>query len=215
MNSKIYKITNDINDKIYVGKTTSSIEERFKQHLIDARKSRQEKRPLYNAINLYGAEHFSIELIEECDISLENEREQYWIGYYRGYEDGYNATKGGDGKILYDYQLIENYIKQGKTTKEIIALVGCCADVVHKVAKQSNSSLNTNNILEKNKIAVAQYDLNGNYIQSFDSMRAGARWICENGYSQSTPSGVSFKISEACNGKRKTAYGYIWRKSNL
>ena len=212
MNSKIYKITNDINDKIYVGKTTSSIEERFKQHLIDARKSRQEKRPLYNAINLYGAEHFSIELIEECDISLENEREQYWIGYYRGYEDGYIATKGGDGKILYDYQLIENYIKQGKTTKEIIALVGCCADVVHKVAKQSNSSLNTNNILEKNKIAVAQYDLNGNYIQSFDSYADAARWLYSQGKISKISSGVRSHIGEVCNGTRKSAYKYIWRR---
>lgn len=83
----------------------------------------------------------------------------------------------------------------------------------------SSSSKDYKTPIEKKQsnltIQIEQYDKNNNYIQSFDSMRAGARWICENGYSQSTPSGVSFKISEACNGKRKTAYGYIWRKSNL
>ena len=64
-------------------------------------------------------------------------------------------------------------------------------------------------------VQIDQYDKENNYIQSFSSIREGARWICENGQSSSTPSSVSTKISEVCNNKRKTAFGYIWRKSNL
>ena len=67
MKSRIYKIVNDVNSKVYVGKTTFTLEKRFKEHLSDATKRVEEQRPLYNAINKYGAEHFSIVLIEECD----------------------------------------------------------------------------------------------------------------------------------------------------
>lgn len=102
----IYKIVCDLNDKVYVGKTNLSIEERFKQHIADSFRRRMEARPLYRAMRKHGVEHFSIEQIEECSPKEASAREQYWIGYYRGYEDGYNATKGGDGKLLYDHEMI-------------------------------------------------------------------------------------------------------------
>ena len=101
MKSSIYIITNDINDKVYVGKTMHSIEKRFKEHCKDSKKERNEKRPLYNAMNKYGIKHFKISLLEECDSENAEEREIYWIEYYNSYKNGYNATKGGDGKTLH------------------------------------------------------------------------------------------------------------------
>ena len=65
--SYIYKITNDINNKIYIGKTDFSIEKRFKEHCRDACKTRNEQRPLYAAMQKYGIDHFNITLIEETD----------------------------------------------------------------------------------------------------------------------------------------------------
>ena len=56
----IYKITNDINGKIYIGKTYNSIEKRFKEHCKDRLKRKCEQRPLYSAMNKYGIEHFYI-----------------------------------------------------------------------------------------------------------------------------------------------------------
>lgn len=97
----IYKITNDINGKIYIGKTEFSLEKRFKEHCQDAFRERCEKRPLYAAMRKYGIEHFHIELIEETNIP--EEREKYWIDYYNTYKYGYNATIGGDGSCLYDH----------------------------------------------------------------------------------------------------------------
>lgn len=46
----IYKITNDINDKVYIGKTEFAIEKRFKEHCQDALKAKSDNRPLYSAM---------------------------------------------------------------------------------------------------------------------------------------------------------------------
>ena len=100
----VYLITNKINNKKYVGKTELSIKARWKQHIKDSKKEQCETRPLYRAIRKYGAEHFSICKIDTGHGNELNSREQYWIQYYNTYEDGYNATLGGDGKILYDYE---------------------------------------------------------------------------------------------------------------
>ena len=73
----IYKITNIINNKIYIGKTSYSVEDRFKQHIKDSVKDRCEKRPLYNAMNKYGVENFTVETIGEYPEEQLNEKEQY------------------------------------------------------------------------------------------------------------------------------------------
>ena len=131
----IYKITCDINNKIYVGKTNLSIEERFQQHKLDSRKEHIEARPLYRAMNKYGFEHFSIEKIEECKPEEASSREQYWIGFYRGYEEGYNATKGGDGKCLFDHSEVVELYNLGYTVAQISNKVNCDRTTVSRILK--------------------------------------------------------------------------------
>ena len=66
-NAKIYKITNDHNNDIYIGSTTSTLIKRFSQHKCDAIRERGNfNRPLYVLINEIGIERFRIELIEDC-----------------------------------------------------------------------------------------------------------------------------------------------------
>ena len=108
----IYKIINNINQKIYIGKTSSTIEKRFKEHCNDSKKERYEKRPLYDAMNKYGIENFTVEKVEEVENDeIASEREIYWINKLRtyiGFNDcnGYNATLGGDSKRYYNYEEI-------------------------------------------------------------------------------------------------------------
>lgn len=117
----IYKITNEVNGKSYIGKS-SNIEERWKYHLSHYNCITNYDKPLYRAFRKYGKEHFSFEIIEimnEDDYNNKsNEREIYWISYYNTYHFGYNATKGGDGGLTYDMQ--ERF---GKLTKEEVLYI--------------------------------------------------------------------------------------------
>lgn len=95
----IYKITNDINNKIYIGLTNlQNPIDRWTKHLSDMNNAiLYSKRPLYEAMHKYGTEHFHFEIIEETNNP--SEREQYWIKTLRtyiGFSDckGYNATLG-------------------------------------------------------------------------------------------------------------------------
>ena len=102
----IYKITNLINNKCYIGKTLNTIQERWREHCSDYKKRDEEKRPLYSAMNKYGIENFKIEEIEQCNEDIVNDREKYWIEYYGSFKKGYNATLGGDGKAYLDRKLL-------------------------------------------------------------------------------------------------------------
>lgn len=215
MSAYIYKIENDINNKIYVGKTLETIEARFKIHINDSKKENCKHRPLYRAMNKYGIEHFKISILEECEPKFLNNREIYWIEKLGTYHNGYNATLGGDGKILYDYDTIAELLKEGKYHNEVAKIIGCSVDTVSKVAKLYNipniiSSAAQTMIDSKQK--VFQYDLNNNYIQSFDSYSEAAKWLLDNGYCKGTLSSARSHIGEVANGKRKSAYKFLWKK---
>lgn len=213
MKGKIYKIYNDVNDKLYIGKTVSSIEKRFQEHCYDSKKERCEKRPLYNAMNKYGIEHFFIELIEECDLKELSEKEIYWIGYYNSYKNGYNATLGGDGKILYDYDLIIQLYQNGLTGKEIANQLVCDIDTVRKALLSAGLNPNDNMIkLLSKKVEMHDKETN-ELLKIFDSQMDAGRWLKENNKTEDKKlSRVSGRIGDVCNGKRKTAYGYKWKR---
>lgn len=218
MKGLIYKIINDINNKIYVGKTTLSLEERYKIHLSDSKKENVINRPLYSAMQKYGQEHFSIHLIEECPIEILDEREQYWIKKLNSFHFGYNATLGGDGKILYNYSFIANLIKQQELSqKEIANIVGCCVDTIKKVEQLIGiKAIRKSNLLQQqmkeSSIPVCQYNKDGDWLRDFSSYADAARWLYDNQIIQKLSSGVRSHIGEVCMGKRKSAYGYIWKK---
>ena len=92
----IYKFTNLINGKIYVGQSRN-IERRYKDHLNRAKNnfaSNNEYNTLiHKAIRKYGVENFSFEILEECSIKELNNKEEYWINYYNS-KDNYVGALG-------------------------------------------------------------------------------------------------------------------------
>lgn len=98
----IYKITNRINGKLYVGQTTQTLQERWQQHVWDASKPRCRHYPFYRAMCKYGKESFQIESIcEATSIEELNELEQYWISMLQTTDRlrGYNVAPGGYGHL--------------------------------------------------------------------------------------------------------------------
>ena len=216
--NKIYKITNLVNHKVYIGKTQLSIEERFKEHVRDSRRECEEKRPLYDAMNKYGVENFVIELIED-NISDEdiNNKEQFYIKQYNSYigfenSNGYNATLGGDGRKYKNWNL-----------QEIIDLYNngnSCAAIARQLNLDSSyiSKLLTNNgikIISSGERAIKQHghvvyqlDIDTNeVINKFDSI--GQANIA---FGKDRKNGT---IRDALNGRRghHNAYGYKWSYS--
>lgn len=101
-NCGIYKITNLINGKCYIGQSTY-IPKRWKNHLISVNNpnSKEYYYPLYQAMRKYGSNNFKFEIIENCLPKELNEKEQYWILYYNSYKEGYNQNEGGNSASHY------------------------------------------------------------------------------------------------------------------
>lgn len=199
----IYKITNTINNKVYIGKTVESIEERWKEHCHDYKRHRCEKRPLYNAMNKYGIENFTIAEIEQCDLSILNEREIYWIKFFNSYETGYNATKGGDGTVSADYDLIYKLYQHYKLMSVVMDLTGYDRSTVAKALESYGIDKNTRKV---NSIAaiskpVAKCDLKtGEVLEVYPSVVEAER-----------QNGNPWHIADVCKGKRKSCKGYSWK----
>ena len=86
----IYKITNLENEMCYVGQA-NNLADRWKQHIkrgIGAETPTKNK--LYPAMMAFGPENFSFEVIEECEKTLLNEREDFWQDYFKAKEFGYS-----------------------------------------------------------------------------------------------------------------------------
>lgn len=210
----IYQIVNDINDKIYVGKTENSIEKRFKQHCRDAFRRQCEQRPLYSAMRKYGIEHFHAELIEETD--KPEEREIYWIEQKRSFKNGYNATLGGDGKKYIDYDLVIATYQELQSMKDTAVKLNISIDSVSNILHANNIPIisSTKIIQKKYGKIVNMYDLNNNFIQTFPSTTAAARYMVENHLTGCKLTTIKQHIAEVCVGKRKTAAGYKWKYCN-
>lgn len=94
---KIYKLTCLKNQKVYIGQTSHDLQERLKMHKWFSKQERAKGLKIYKAINEFGIENFSIELLEEVNKEEANQREVYWINFYNSVEEGLN-TKGSLGK---------------------------------------------------------------------------------------------------------------------
>lgn len=100
----IYKATNIINGKVYIGKTKRLLEERIREHKRDMQEL---KYYFYNALNKYGFSNFTWETIDTALTPEElNEKERYWINHYKSHDDkfGYNSTLGGEATWFDNHQ---------------------------------------------------------------------------------------------------------------
>ena len=196
----IYLITNKENGKQYVGKTAFTIENRWKEHCKNFQYLRDDM-PLHKAMLKYGRDCFSIEEVEQCDNMLLDEREQYWISYYDTYNNGYNATLGGEGAVKFNQQEISELWNSEKTIAEICEIIGAERHTVGKVL--SALGVTTQQMKERgNGRPVLQYSLDGNFIRRYSSITLATQNMGKDNISN---------IRSCCNKTSTSAYNYLWK----
>ena len=147
MRGFIYKITNKVNGKSYIGQTIQSVKERFYQHCATKCSQAILNMVIHKAITKYGKSNFTIEVIEEVESANLNDRERYWIRYYDSYNNGYNSTEGGqDGIKLFknlDTESIIREYKSGKSLREIGRLFNVDKQTIKDLLVRNNINLRT------------------------------------------------------------------------
>lgn len=203
----IYKIENQINHKVYIGKTVDTLEKRWKQHILESRKPIRACRPLYAAIQKYGIDNFQIELVEENIGSADlDDKEQYWIQQYNSYigfknSNGYNATLGGDGTVKYNYKTIANYYLQIQNITETQKHFNCSYETVKKALLENN--IKTNKQIGCKK--VKRVSKNGK-TKYYDSITDAARALVKPTRNlESARKAISKALQE-----QKVLYGFSW-----
>jgi group I intron endonuclease len=228
----IYKITNNFNKKIYIGKTKSP-KCRWKQHKFH---SKVRNTTLYYAIRKYGIENFTFEIIEECAESEINDREIYYVSLLR---PNYNMTKGGDGGGFLNKKHGEKWkkaIKQSRSKKvacydldgNLLNVYESCRDASYSVLGEDCKGVTA--------VARGEYKMCGGFqwkffkekpLQKIDPYKRTSHKIrkvakydlnenllevydsltiaAEKNKSQTS------KITLVCQNKRKTHKGYIWK----
>lgn len=210
----VYKISNNSNEKVYIGMTTRTIEKRKKEHekAYQDKNSRMYNFKIYKAMRDIGINNFSYEVLEECEDDLLPERERYWIQKYNSVYNGYNTALGGKGKplinqyqiramkILYEHDwLLEDISKAVNVNKSDVG------EILHtkydiKTLKNANKSFGKPiaGINSKNSI-------------DFDSISDAARYLISNNIPTTNKlASVISKISSVLDKENRTAYGFKW-----
>lgn len=185
----IYRVTNMVNGKQYIGQTTRTLEQRWKEHCSNGSKCTY----LHNAIVKYGKENFKV---EQIDIALDQEeldyKERQYINIYHTLvPNGYNLdTGGGNGKQLSEvtcYKISENHANVSGENNPMFG--------------KKRPEVGLKNKLTKSK-AVNQFTIDGIFVAQYPSIREAER-----------QTGIDNRwISGVCKGKYgfKTAGGYLW-----
>ena len=131
----VYYIVNDIDDKVYVGSTTTELYHRWSQHKADAKKG--EKSPLYDLMRQYGAEHFKIVLVKKSDaVRIRQMEEEAIADIPQENRLNYKRTCVNDSSVRFDYaEIVEVYRKCGSknmTSK----IIGCSRPTVSKALRR-------------------------------------------------------------------------------
>lgn len=150
MKGFIYKITNKVNGKSYIGQTRYSVEFRWRQHI-----HKKDNTYFHNALKKYGTENFSIETLEECDYKDLSKREIFYIAKFDTFKNGYNLTIGGDGNrtLLLDnkYNEIKELYLSGFSSNKIASLYEVDKASIVKILKQLDVKIRPHKTININK----------------------------------------------------------------
>jgi len=204
----IYKITNIINNKVYIGQTVRTLKKRMNEHF------RHNITIIDKALRKYGKSSFKIEIIDNANnIEELNEKEIYWINYFECMvPKGYNQCYGGGNSKGYKHK--EKFKKKMRDSKRN-AYYGINnpfygrthSDEQKQKWSHTRSGMKhlTNDQIKKlrkshHKLSVVNVDTG----EIFDSIKLAAeKYNLKDTH-----------ITRVCKGKRKTTGGYRWEYIN-
>lgn len=195
----IYKITNTLNNKVYIGQTVKTVQKRFTQHKNNSNKEYFSQIVLYKAFNKYGIENFNCEEIEEVPNNKLDEREKYWIEYYDSYFNGYNSTLGGRTTQLYNWNIddiVEKYMVL-KSARAVAKELGCDHSTIDRILNENGIKRFTSSQQQSKPL----YLKKDNEIHYFETTRDAALWLIENKKTKMT--NPNYVRQEICDRIRK------------
>jgi group I intron endonuclease len=194
----IYIAKNLTNGKVYVGKTTQTIEKRKWEHNNRAKLGWEQL--IYKAIRKYGSNSFQWSVIEHCDNEESiNNREEFWIKHYNSYigepnSNGYNMTTGGEGTS--GHKLSEETKRKMSESKtgERNPMYGkkVSEETIKKTVKYGSD-----NGMSK---AVIQLTMDGLFVAEHETVVEASNSV----------DGDKSTIVKCCKGTRKSHKGYRW-----
>lgn len=158
----IYKITNAINGKSYIGQSTN-IHRRWQAEIASSSNvnSHSYDYPLMRALRKYGIENFRFEIIEECNSKELNQKEIYWIDRFDTFFHGYNQTLGGDTTIRQPKEnvigIISDLINTDMLHKDIAIKWGTSEEMVQGINTGRYWKHNADYPLQKKQVAKISY----------------------------------------------------------
>ena len=210
----IYKITNTLNDKVYIGQTIKTVQKRFTQHKNNSNKEYFSQIVLYKAFNKYGIENFVCEEIEEVPNDKLDEREKYWIEYYDSYFNGYNSTLGGRTTQLYNWDtddIIEKYMIL-KSARAVAKEIGCDHSTIDRILNENGVKRFTPSQQQSKPLYFKKKD----EIHHFETTREAAEWLIENGITKMTnPNLVRQEITNRIRNNKKYFGFEIYYESKI
>lgn len=208
----IYKITNP-NKRIYIGQSTN-IEGRWLKY---KQLSCKDQPSLYSSLKKYGPENHIFEIIEECNVEQLDEREIYWGQHYNALSEAGLNLKLGESNGYYSDETKQkmsiahkgNQKRLGcimsNDSKQLISVKnskpkpkGFMSNELKKKISQSNKGISRNKGKKMNVRVIVQYDLQGNFIKEWSSIKEANEKI-------------KGDIHACCKEKQKTAGGFKWK----
>jgi group I intron endonuclease len=207
--SGIYKITNLITNKIYVG-STLDFDGRWWDHKKRLRKGNHHSIKLQRSYNIHGENNILFEVLEECGTDELLIKEQYYMDLYDTYKNGYNCRPKAENHL--GAKRSEESKKKMSESAKKSKRQPCSEETKKKISAANKNKVSwikgkkqtkehTINASKSHCKKIKQYDMQGNFIKEWDSIKSCIETLNMD----------NTALWKVLNGKYKQTKGYVFK----